>query len=94
MEYKAPTRTKSDIEKLVELTKWQIAPGDNQVWYQERMQVPPVPPTGLLHCGIIGVNYFLQVWVISFSSHLYLYDMKYLFMKVLIMFLHFIFFCR
>ena len=60
-EFCASTKTRSYSKELVHLQKGATLAGDTQVWWKERLLIPPVPPSGLVHCNIINVYYYIQV---------------------------------
>ncbi|CAH1780772.1 unnamed protein product [Owenia fusiformis] len=41
----------------------EIPPGENELWKSEMMRIPPVPPSRLVGCDIIHINYDLSLVV-------------------------------
>ncbi len=41
----------------------QVAAGDSTTWNGRPLKIPPLPPSGLAHCTIIDVDYWLEVRV-------------------------------
>lgn len=38
-----------------------VPPGDSEAWAGETFSIPSVPPSDLIGCGIIDVDYFIEV---------------------------------
>lgn len=38
-----------------------VLPGDSEVWSASLTQIPPLPPSFLVGCSIIDINYVLEV---------------------------------
>lgn len=38
-----------------------VHPGDSEAWAGETFSIPSVPPSDLIGCGIIDVDYFIEV---------------------------------
>ena len=39
----------------------EVRPGDSETWTRETVSVPSLPPSDLVGCRIIDVNYYLEV---------------------------------
>ena len=57
--YGGKTRTVKNV--LFEKKQGKIAGGGTDVWRDEKMPIPPVPPSYLLGCKIIDIRYLLMV---------------------------------
>jgi hypothetical protein len=54
-------KTKSEIIKLLTLPRGPIAAGGDDAWNDVQILVPEIPPSNLLGCGLISINYSLVV---------------------------------
>ncbi|XP_046557797.1 arrestin domain-containing protein 3-like [Haliotis rubra] len=61
--YHARGKTRTNFEKIGEISHGEILPGDSDVWNGDLLRVPPVPPSELQGCRIIEINYFVQFCV-------------------------------
>jgi hypothetical protein len=52
---------KTEKAKIAELKHGPTCPGGQDIWSQERLQIPPCPPTMLEFCKIIELTYYLHV---------------------------------
>ncbi|XP_048736252.2 arrestin domain-containing protein 3-like [Ostrea edulis] len=60
LKLKADSERKIKKTKLAELKHGPTRPGGQDIWSQERLQIPPCPPTMLEFCTIIELTYYLH----------------------------------
>ncbi|XP_052278843.1 arrestin domain-containing protein 3-like isoform X1 [Dreissena polymorpha] len=61
--YHAIQKTRSDQQDVAVTSHQAILPGGSDVWNREPLRVPPIPPSNLIGCSIIDINYVLQLEV-------------------------------
>ncbi|XP_071102899.1 arrestin domain-containing protein 3-like [Haliotis cracherodii] len=61
--YHATRKSRSDIQKIAEISRGAILPGDTDVWNGDPLLIPPVPPSKLPGCRIIALEYFIKLCV-------------------------------
>ena len=59
--YYAKGGTKTINNCLQELKHGKVSGKSRDVWTNEKLLIPPVPPSGLLGCSIIDIKYFATV---------------------------------
>ena len=67
VKYHATSKTKTVNNVLFEKKQGKIEGGGTEIWRDEKMLIPPVPPSYLLGCKIIDIRYLVMV------SKLFLY---------------------
>jgi hypothetical protein len=64
------TRKSRKVTRTVgEVRKGEISPGGYETWNGETLRVPPLPPSHLVHCRIIDIQYAVVVSQSSPSIH-------------------------
>ncbi|XP_046562336.1 arrestin domain-containing protein 3-like [Haliotis rubra] len=67
--YHATRKSRSDVQKIAEISRGEILPGDTDIWDGDPLLIPPVPPSKLPGCRIIALEYFIKVDVLLISGH-------------------------
>lgn len=62
--------TKEDSIVIAELQVGPIEPGKSANWNQ-KMTIPPLPPSNLVNCGIIDLDYDLKVLLKNFTLNIF-----------------------
>lgn len=67
--------------ELAVIARGKVRPGDTDVWTNESLYVPPLPPTNLRGCHLISIQYDVYVSIISHSclNELFIYLSLFLF---------------
>lgn len=60
--------TKKDKITIAELSVGPVPPNDSKTWTQQ-LEIPPLPPSNLVNCGIIDLDYDLKVVVEVSGPH-------------------------
>ncbi|XP_077969933.1 arrestin domain-containing protein 3-like [Styela clava] len=63
--YHATTKTRNDSRVVNTITGPGVGKRATENWTNERLQIPPLPPSELLHCRIIDISYS-----VIFQAHL------------------------
>lgn len=74
--YYAEGSQKKEHRKVAELKRPEIKPGDDDIWANVEVTIPPLPPSHLEYCRIIDIEYEFKVWVFLYSLPNY-YNVKY-----------------
>lgn len=53
--------------ELTSLSRGKIRPGESDEWINEKLYVPPLPPTNLRGCHLIKIQYDVYVRILLFS---------------------------
>ena len=61
--FTTPTKTRKVTKQIAKLKRSSISKGDTDVWMSDQLVVPAIPPSYLHGCGIIDVEYTLEVMV-------------------------------
>ena len=61
VKYHARSKTRTVNNVLFEKKQGKIDGGGTDVWRDEKMFIPPVPPSYLLGCKIIDIRYLIMV---------------------------------
>jgi hypothetical protein len=69
LKLKADSEVKTETMKIAELKHGATSPGGQDKWSQERLQIPPCPPTMTEVCKYIEITYYLHV-SITYYLHL------------------------
>lgn len=65
--FKTDTDYRSTTQQICKVKREQkIARGEEVTWYCDQLVVPPIPPSCLIGCNIISINYTLEVIILSF----------------------------
>ena len=54
-------KSKECKRKVLEFTKGRIPPGDSDDWHDTALKIPALPPSKLLHCNNIQIQYTIEV---------------------------------
>ena len=61
MTFRAQNKSRIETKIISENWRGPIQPGGEDVWSDIQMFIPPVPPSKLIYCTIIEIEYILQV---------------------------------
>ncbi|KAL8565299.1 hypothetical protein ACOMHN_001197 [Nucella lapillus] len=61
--YHTPTKSRAMTQQVMKVKRGPIPAGVSDVWEEEKMVIPPLPPSGLNGCNIIDVKYTLELRV-------------------------------
>nr|XP_022332254.1 arrestin domain-containing protein 3-like [Crassostrea virginica] len=61
--FHATTESKSSSQEVARVTHPDLQPGETDSWSGGRLVLPPLPPSFLVGCGIIDINYYLELIV-------------------------------
>ena len=61
MMFHATTKTNFSSQEVARVTHPDLQPGETDSWSGGRLVLPPLPPSFLLGCGIIDIDYYLEV---------------------------------
>ncbi|XP_045187225.2 arrestin domain-containing protein 3-like isoform X2 [Mercenaria mercenaria] len=61
--YHATSKTKKVNNVLFELKHGKIDGGGTDIWMNEKLHIPPVPPSYLQGCNIIDIRYYVMITV-------------------------------
>ena len=54
-------KSKSIAREITRVEHPEVQPGDSETWTRETVSVPSLPPSDLVGCRIIDVNYYVEV---------------------------------
>ena len=53
--------TKHEKTEVARLDHEGMEPNHSDIWSGERIQVPPLPPSHLMGCSLIDIDYYIEV---------------------------------
>jgi len=57
----AEGNTRSDYKDVCTVQHGPIEPHSTDVWEGDKLFIPPIPPSYLMNCNIINIDYTLEV---------------------------------
>lgn len=60
--FHATTSTKTTSQEIIRMNHQVVPAGETEIW-ADRIQVPPLPPSFLMGCSIIDINYNLELTI-------------------------------
>ncbi|XP_022332250.1 arrestin domain-containing protein 17-like [Crassostrea virginica] len=61
--FHATTKSKTTVQEVARVTHPDLQPGETETWSGDRLVLPPLPPSFLVGCRIIDINYYLELIV-------------------------------
>ncbi|XP_013417446.1 arrestin domain-containing protein 3 [Lingula anatina] len=61
--FHATTKTRYSSKNVLNIVKGEVAPGDSEAWRNETIIIPPIPPSELVGCRIIDIQYYMCIVV-------------------------------
>ena len=61
MLYHTPTKSRALTQQVTKVKRGPIPAGGSDLWEEEKLVIPPVPPSFLNGCSIIDIKYTLEV---------------------------------
>lgn len=59
--FHATSKSKTVSAEISRIGHQDIHPGETENWSGDRLVIPPLPPSYLVGCSIIDINYYLEV---------------------------------
>nr|KAG5705960.1 hypothetical protein BaRGS_010850 [Batillaria attramentaria] len=59
--YHTPTKSRAMTQQVIKVKHGPIPAGESDTWEDEKLAIPPLPPSYLNGCSIIDVKYTLEV---------------------------------
>ena len=60
--------TKHEKTEVARLDHEGMEPNHSDIWSGERIQVPPLPPSHLMGCSLIDIDYYIEVRTYSYYN--------------------------
>lgn len=61
--FHATTKSRSSTNEVAKVLHQDVQPGETETWTGDRLMIPPLPPSFLVGCSIIDINYYLELIV-------------------------------
>ncbi|XP_062620954.1 arrestin domain-containing protein 3-like isoform X2 [Saccostrea cucullata] len=61
--FHATTKSKTTTSEVARVVHQDIQPGETETWSGDRLVIPPLPPSFLVGCQIIDINYYFELIV-------------------------------
>ncbi|XP_062597207.1 arrestin domain-containing protein 17-like [Saccostrea cucullata] len=61
--FHATTKSKTTTSEIARVVHQDIQPGETETWSGDSLVIPPLPPSFLVGCKIIDINYFFELIV-------------------------------
>ncbi|XP_065942642.1 arrestin domain-containing protein 17 isoform X5 [Magallana gigas] len=61
--FHATTKSKTTTTEVARVVHQDVQPGETETWTGDRLMIPPLPPSFLVGCRIIDINYYLELTV-------------------------------
>ena len=65
MIYHTPTKSRAMTQQVIKVKHGPIPAGDSDLWEEEKLVIPPLPPSYLNGCSIIDIK---STWEVSRHS--------------------------
>eukprot|EP00105_Crassostrea_gigas_P028657 XP_011450385.1 PREDICTED: arrestin domain-containing protein 17 [Crassostrea gigas] len=59
--FRTPKKCKAMAREITRVNHQDVPPGDSEAWAGETFSIPSVPPSDLIGCRIIDVDYFIEL---------------------------------